>query len=81
MTSNRSSVGRSLYNELKYITEEYKNGVDSFLKYSCDNHKDEDEGLMRCPCQKCNGIFMGLCNGIPNRIYTGIRICPELKLE
>ena len=49
ITSDRSWVGRSRYNELKYITEEYKNGVDSFLKYSCDNHKDEDEGFMRCP--------------------------------
>ena len=39
MTSDRSWVGRSRYNELKYITEEYKNGVDSFLKFACDNLK------------------------------------------
>ena len=41
MTSDRSWVGRSRYNELIYITEEYKSGVDSFFKFACDNLEDE----------------------------------------
>ncbi|KAK1397556.1 hypothetical protein POM88_007696 [Heracleum sosnowskyi] len=57
MTSDRSWVGRYRYDESKYLTEEYKNGVDSFLKFAIDRLKDEDEGLIRCPCQKCGNEY------------------------
>ncbi|KAK1383443.1 hypothetical protein POM88_021178 [Heracleum sosnowskyi] len=57
MTSDRSWVGRYRYDESKYLTEEYKNGVDSFLKFSIDHLKNEDEGLIRCPCQKCGNEY------------------------
>ncbi|KAK1403516.1 hypothetical protein POM88_003121 [Heracleum sosnowskyi] len=57
MTSDRSWVGRYRYDESKYLTEEYKNGVDSFLKFAIDHLKNEDEGLIRCPCQKCGNEY------------------------
>ncbi|KAK1393796.1 hypothetical protein POM88_012852 [Heracleum sosnowskyi] len=57
MTFDRSWVGRYRYDESKYLTEEYKNGVDSFLKFAIDRLKDEDEGLIRCPCQKCGNEY------------------------
>nr|XP_017225037.1 PREDICTED: uncharacterized protein LOC108201255 [Daucus carota subsp. sativus] len=69
MTSDRSWVGRSRYNEFKYITEEYKNGVDSFLKFACDNLKDEDEGLIRCPCQKCKNRYFKDPSGVKVDLY------------
>ncbi|KAK1355299.1 hypothetical protein POM88_048555 [Heracleum sosnowskyi] len=57
MTSDHSWVGRHRYDESKYLTEEYKNGVDSFLKLAIDRLKDEDEGLIRCPCKKCGNEY------------------------
>ena len=69
ITSDRSWVGRSRYNELKYITKEYKSGVDSFLIFACDNIKDEDEGLMRCQCQKCKNRYFKDPRGVKVDLY------------
>ncbi|XP_074322753.1 uncharacterized protein LOC141659723 [Apium graveolens] len=53
MTSDRSWVGHNRYNDLKYLTEEYKNGVDDFIKFACDHLDPRDGGLIRCPCNDC----------------------------
>ncbi|KAL8120472.1 hypothetical protein AgCh_017587 [Apium graveolens] len=53
MTYDRSWVGHNRYNDLKYLTEEYKNGVDDFIKFACDHLDPRDGGLIRCPCNDC----------------------------
>ncbi|KAK1365431.1 hypothetical protein POM88_040992 [Heracleum sosnowskyi] len=53
MTSDRSWVSRNRYNEFKYLTEEYKIGVNDFIKFAWDNRDPEDGGLIRCPCEDC----------------------------
>ncbi|KAK1359728.1 hypothetical protein POM88_044202 [Heracleum sosnowskyi] len=53
MAFDRSWVGRNRYNEAKYLREEYKSGVDSFIKFALDNLQEEDNGLIRCPCKEC----------------------------
>ncbi|KAK1378420.1 hypothetical protein POM88_025164 [Heracleum sosnowskyi] len=59
MASDRSWIGRNRFNEAKYLTEEYKIGVNNFLKFAWDNLKEEDNGLIRCPCKNCgNDYFM-----------------------
>ncbi|KAK1382664.1 hypothetical protein POM88_020399 [Heracleum sosnowskyi] len=58
MASDRSWIGRSRYNEAKYLTEEYKIGVDNFIQFAIDHLREEDNGLMRCPCKNCgNGTY------------------------
>ena len=57
MASDRSWVCRNRFNEFTYITEEYKNGVDNFLKFSCNHLEDEDGGLIRCPCLNCKNRY------------------------
>lgn len=52
MASDRSWIGRNQYNEAKYLTEEYKIGVDSFIKFAIDHLEEEDNGLIRCPCRE-----------------------------
>ncbi|KAL8107170.1 hypothetical protein AgCh_023832 [Apium graveolens] len=51
MTSDRSWIGRHRFNEAKYLTEDYKNGVDNFIKFAIENLDPEDNGLIRCPCK------------------------------
>ncbi|KAK1392083.1 hypothetical protein POM88_011139 [Heracleum sosnowskyi] len=58
MTSDRSWVGRSRYNEFKYLTEKFKIGVDDFLKFSCDHLDPRDNGLIKCPCKECGNGFL-----------------------
>ncbi|KAK1372681.1 hypothetical protein POM88_028876 [Heracleum sosnowskyi] len=53
MTYDRSWIGRNRYNEFKYLTEEYKIGVNDFIKFACDHRDPEDGGLIRCPCEDC----------------------------
>ncbi|KAK1372139.1 hypothetical protein POM88_038231 [Heracleum sosnowskyi] len=53
MTYDRSWIGRNRYNEFKYLTEEYKIGVNDFFKFACDHRDPEDGGLIRCPCEDC----------------------------
>ncbi|KAK1388918.1 hypothetical protein POM88_017096 [Heracleum sosnowskyi] len=53
MTYDRSWIGRNRYNEFKYLTEEYKIGVNDFIKFACDHRDPEDGGLIRCPCEYC----------------------------
>ncbi|KAK1363076.1 hypothetical protein POM88_038637 [Heracleum sosnowskyi] len=58
MTSDRSWIDRIRYNEAKYLTEEYKIGVDNFIQFVIDHLREEDNGLMRCPCRNCgNGTY------------------------
>ncbi|KAK1387270.1 hypothetical protein POM88_015448 [Heracleum sosnowskyi] len=68
MPSDRSWIGRNRFNEAKYLTEEYKIGVNNFLKFAWDNLKEEDNGLIRCPCKNCgNDYFMD-----PNDVKVGL---------
>ncbi|KAK1385030.1 hypothetical protein POM88_022765 [Heracleum sosnowskyi] len=57
MASDRSWVGRNRYNEAKYLTEEYKSGVDNFIKFAIYNLQEEDNGLIRCPCKECKNKY------------------------
>ncbi|KAK1380968.1 hypothetical protein POM88_027712 [Heracleum sosnowskyi] len=58
MASDRSWIGRNRYNEAKYLTDEYKIGVDNFIHFAIDHLREEDSGLMRCPCRNCgNGTY------------------------
>ncbi|XP_074324381.1 uncharacterized protein LOC141661296 [Apium graveolens] len=57
MESDRSWIGRSRFNEAKYITEEYKVGVDNFIKFAIEHLEEEDNGLIRCPCKDCRNIY------------------------
>ncbi|KAK1375241.1 hypothetical protein POM88_031434 [Heracleum sosnowskyi] len=58
MASDRSWIGRNRYNEAKYLTDEYKIGVDNFIQFAIDHLREEDNGLMRCPCRNCgNGTY------------------------
>ncbi|KAK1381937.1 hypothetical protein POM88_019672 [Heracleum sosnowskyi] len=58
MASDRSWIGRNRYNEAKYLTDEYKIGVDNFIQFVIDHLREEDNGLMRCPCRNCgNGTY------------------------
>ncbi|XP_017234788.1 uncharacterized protein LOC108208774 [Daucus carota subsp. sativus] len=53
MASDRSWISRSRYNESRYLTVEYKNGVDDFIKFACENLRGGSDGLIRCPCGNC----------------------------
>ena len=53
MASDHSWVGRNLYNESRYLTNEYQNGVDDFIKFACKNLRGRNVGLIRCPCGDC----------------------------
>ncbi|KAK1375601.1 hypothetical protein POM88_031794 [Heracleum sosnowskyi] len=53
MTYYRSWIGHNRYNEFKYLTEEYKIGVNDFIKFACDHRDPEDGGLIRCPYEDC----------------------------
>ncbi|KAK1378725.1 hypothetical protein POM88_025469 [Heracleum sosnowskyi] len=57
MAVDRSWVGHSWYNEAKYLTEEYKSGVDNFIKFAIYNLQEEDNGLIRCPCKECKNRY------------------------
>ncbi|KAK1375588.1 hypothetical protein POM88_031781 [Heracleum sosnowskyi] len=57
MASDRSWVGCNRYNEAKYLTEEYKSGVDNFIKFAIYNLQEEDNGLIRCPCKECKNKY------------------------
>ncbi|XP_074369192.1 uncharacterized protein LOC141710524 [Apium graveolens] len=57
MTSDRSWIGRHRFNEAKYLTEDYKNGVDNFIKFAIVNLDPEDNGLIRCPCKNCGNEY------------------------
>ncbi|KAK1394553.1 hypothetical protein POM88_013609 [Heracleum sosnowskyi] len=58
MASDRSWIGRNRYNEAKYLTDEYKIGVDNFIEFAINHLREEDNGLMRCPCRNCgNGTY------------------------
>ncbi|KAK1397846.1 hypothetical protein POM88_007709 [Heracleum sosnowskyi] len=57
MASDHSWVGRNRYNEAKYLTEEYKSGVDNFIKFAIYNLQEEDNGLIRCPCKECKNKY------------------------
>ncbi|KAK1377628.1 hypothetical protein POM88_024372 [Heracleum sosnowskyi] len=58
MASDRSWICRSRYNEKKYLTEEYKTGVDNFIQFAIDHVREEDNGLMRCSCKNYgNGTY------------------------
>ncbi|KAK1354367.1 hypothetical protein POM88_047623 [Heracleum sosnowskyi] len=57
MASDRSWVGRNRYNEAKYLTKEYKSGVDNFIKFAIYNLQEEDNGLIRCPCKECKNKY------------------------
>ena len=50
MASDRSWITRSRYNESRYLTDEYKNGVEDFIKFACENLSG---GVIRCPCGNC----------------------------
>ncbi|KAK1367533.1 hypothetical protein POM88_033625 [Heracleum sosnowskyi] len=53
MASDHIWVGRNRYNEAKYLTDEYKIGVDRFIQFAIDNLQEEDNGLIRCSCREC----------------------------
>ncbi|KAK1388681.1 hypothetical protein POM88_016859 [Heracleum sosnowskyi] len=57
MALNRSWIGRNRYNEAKYLTEEYKVGVENFIKHAIENMQKEDNGRVRCPCRECGNSF------------------------
>ncbi|XP_074383286.1 uncharacterized protein LOC141724892 [Apium graveolens] len=57
MASDRSWIGRHRFNEAKYLTEDYKNGVDNFIKFAIENLDPEDNGLIRCPCKNCGNEY------------------------
>ena len=50
MASDRSWISRNRYNESRYLTDEYKNGVDDCIKFACENLHRRNDGLIRCPC-------------------------------
>ncbi|XP_063940533.1 uncharacterized protein LOC135149261 [Daucus carota subsp. sativus] len=50
MASDRSWITRSRYNESRYLTDEYKNGVEDFIRFACENLSG---GVIRCPCGNC----------------------------
>ncbi|XP_074323805.1 uncharacterized protein LOC141660714 [Apium graveolens] len=41
----------------KNITEEYKIGVDGFIKFAVAN-TDDSKGRIRCPCNKCGNFYI-----------------------
>ena len=54
MASNRSWISRSRYNESRYLTNEYKIGVEDFIKFACENSRERNGGvIIRCPCGHC----------------------------
>ena len=58
MAFDRSWVGLNRFDESKYLIEEYKIGVDCFIKFASDHLDPRDGGLIRCPCKVCvNGYF------------------------
>ncbi|KAK1372816.1 hypothetical protein POM88_029009 [Heracleum sosnowskyi] len=57
MALDRSWIGRNRYNEAKYLTEEYKVGVENFIEHAIENMQNEDNGRVRCPCRECGNSF------------------------
>ncbi|KAK1394989.1 hypothetical protein POM88_014045 [Heracleum sosnowskyi] len=57
MALDRSWIGRNRYNEAKYLTEEYKVGVENFIEHAIENMQKEDNGRVRCPCRECGNSF------------------------
>ncbi|KAK1396374.1 hypothetical protein POM88_006237 [Heracleum sosnowskyi] len=52
MVSERNWIGRNRYNKSKYLTKEYKIGVDSFIRFAIENIQQEDNGRIRCQCKE-----------------------------
>ena len=50
MASDHSWISR---HESRYLTDEYKNDVDDFIKFACENLCGRNDGLIRCPCGNC----------------------------
>ncbi|KAK1395920.1 hypothetical protein POM88_005783 [Heracleum sosnowskyi] len=57
MALDHSWIGHNRYNEAKYLTEEYKVGVENFIKHAIENMQKEDNGRVRCPCRECGNSF------------------------
>ncbi|KAL8112800.1 hypothetical protein AgCh_020192 [Apium graveolens] len=69
MASDRSWIGRNRFNEAKYITEEYKAEVDHFIIFAIEHGEEEDNGLIRCPCQDCRNRYFKLPNTVKIDLY------------
>lgn len=69
MTFDRSWVGHNRYNEFKYLTEEFKIGVDDFIKFACDHLNPRDEGLIRCPCKECGNKYLKYPSAVKIDLY------------
>ncbi|XP_074337044.1 uncharacterized protein LOC141674221 [Apium graveolens] len=56
MTSDCSWMNRR-FDASKNITEEYKIGVDGFIKFAIAN-TDDSKGRIRCPCNECGNFYI-----------------------
>ena len=51
MTFDRSWISSHQFNGSKYLTKEYKIGLNNFTKFDCENMDGEDDGVIKCPCR------------------------------
>ena len=66
MASDHSWISRSRYNESRHLTNEYKNVVDDFIKFDCENVRG---GVIRCPCGNCKNKNYKTPNAVKLDLY------------
>ncbi|XP_074355723.1 uncharacterized protein LOC141695375 [Apium graveolens] len=49
--------------------EEYKAGVDRFIKFAIEHGEEEDNGFIRCSCQDCRNKYFKLPNIVKIDLY------------
>ncbi|XP_074323310.1 uncharacterized protein LOC141660243 [Apium graveolens] len=69
MASDRSWIGRNRFNESKYLTEEYKAGVDRFIEFAIEHSEKEDNGLIKCQCRDCGNKYFKKPSTVKNDLY------------
>ncbi|XP_063941385.1 uncharacterized protein LOC135149574 [Daucus carota subsp. sativus] len=52
---DRSWISNQVQSDKISLTPEYRNGVETFLKFASENGMGED-GTMKCPCKRCRNL-------------------------
>ncbi|XP_074373715.1 uncharacterized protein LOC141714071 [Apium graveolens] len=69
MASDRSWIGRNRFNESKYLTEEYKAGVDRFIEFAIKHSEKKDNGLIKCAGRDCGNKYFKKPSTVKNDLY------------